>query len=138
MDAIEKAAMEAFLAAATRNQSMQNCIAAAVEAYRAVAAERDPALARRIVTEMLVKLRLLPSASVNENDESEEAEAIIAAYRYALAAGLQPESGAAHAVDLWLRRHPESDHATAEQRVARILATIGTSRSTVEAGPHKN
>ncbi|HEY0525556.1 MAG TPA: hypothetical protein VGD08_19345 [Stellaceae bacterium] len=137
MDAIEKAAMEAFLAAATRDQSTQNCIAEAVEAYRAVSAERDPARARRIVTETLVRLRLLPSASMNEDDASEEAEAIVAAYRYAVAAGLHPESGRAHAVDLWLRRHPDSDHATAEQRVARILADPAPSRSSAGEEPSK-
>src|SRR4051794_31964128 len=121
MDAIEKAAMEAFLTAATRDRSTQNCIAEAVEAYRAVSAERDPARARRVVTEALVRLRLLPSASMTADDALEEAESIIAAYRSAVAAGLHPESGTAQAVDLWLRRHPDSDHATAEQRVARIL-----------------
>ncbi len=138
MDAIEKAAMEAFLTAATRNQSTQNCIAEAVEAYRAVSAERDPARARRIAMAMLVRLRLLPAASMNEADASEEAEAIVAAYRYAVDAGLHPESGRAHAVDLWLRRHPDSDHATAEQRVARILADIAPSRGPIGAEPHKS
>jgi hypothetical protein len=138
MDTIEKTAMEAFLAAATRNLTAQSCIAEAVEAYRAVSAERDPARARRIVTEALVRLRLLPSASMNPEEASEEAEEIVAAYRYAVAAGLHPESGTAHAVDLWLRRHPDSDHATAEQRVARILAETAPSRDSAGAEPRQD
>ena len=118
MDAVTKAVMEAYLDAAKRHEPGPQCLHSGVEAWLALRPGCGPAEAAREVYGILQRLHLLDG----DGGAVEAAKtAVIRAFRQALAIGLHPESGKERAVEVWLRRHPDDDRATAERRVARII-----------------
>jgi hypothetical protein len=124
MDPLEKAVMDAFITAATRNETARECVQAAVETWIALNPGVDPARAAREVDQTLARLRLVE----DEVDSASEGERqrIVDAWRRAEAIGLHPDNCLARTVDAWLKEHPASDRPTAERRVSRIIDVART------------
>lgn len=126
MNPIEKAVMNAYIAAAARRVSAPERLCAAVETWLALNPGADEALAARTVNGILAELRLVEDEAAPIEAAPEDREHVIAAWRRAQAIGLHPDNCLARAIEAWLDRHPGDDRPTAERRVARIIEFEGT------------
>lgn len=125
MDLVSKTVMETFLDAATRSRAEDSCVDAAIEAWLALRPDASSAEARTEVRAILVRLRLVGPADAGAGSPAPEIEEIVRAFRQARVAGLHPDNCLAHAVEVWLRFHPQDDRTTGERRVAVILERTG-------------
>jgi hypothetical protein len=126
MNPIEKAVMNAYIAAAARKEGARERLSAAVETWLALNPGADEALATGTVSRILAQLRLVEDEAAPMQASPEDRERVIAAWRRAQAIGLHPDNCLARAIEAWLERHPGDDRPTAERRVARILQFEGT------------
>lgn len=126
MNPIEKAVMNAYIAAAAREESARERLCAAVETWLALNPGADEALATRTVNGILAQLRLVEDEAAPIEASPEDRERVIAAWRKAQAIGLHPDNCLARAIEAWLDHHPGDDRPTAERRVSRILQLEGT------------
>jgi hypothetical protein len=121
MDPIEKAVMDAYLAAATRKETDGECLRAAVETWLALHPGAEQGNAMLQVNDTLRRLRLVEDEADGDGASAGERRHVIAAWDRAKAIGLHPDNCLARAVEAWLKEHPDSDRPTAERRVARII-----------------
>lgn len=126
MDPIEKAVMDAYIAAATRKESASDCLCAAIETWIALNPGADIALAAPTVNRMLARLRLVDDEAALMEISPDDRERVVAAWRRAQAIGLHPDNCLARAIEAWLEWHPGDDRPTAERRVSRIIEFAGT------------
>jgi hypothetical protein len=121
MDPLEKAVMDSFIAAATRNESGCECVRAAVETWIALNPGADFRRAAQEVNETLARLRLIEDHHGAGCASDDERQRVVDVWRRAEAIGLHPDNCLARAVDAWLKEHPADDRPTAEKRVSRII-----------------
>jgi hypothetical protein len=121
MNPIDKAVMNAYLAAATRKEAARDCVRAAVETWLALNPGAEPARAVLQVSDTLARLRIIDCDATGNSASADERQRVLAVWRRAEAIGLHPDNCLARAIDAWLKDHPNDDRPTAERRVSRII-----------------